>query len=145
MGNKLVVQAKVQQFLTSIYGTATIDSDGDFTVRRGSARGFLRVIGPEDNSDRPVFVSIFVPVLRGAIETPELHKWIAYQGNDVYGRYSLSESDDGTVDLMLTHVLLGDYLDEAEVGYAVGWIMQTADEVDEELQQKFGGRRFHEE
>ncbi|MDR2454634.1 MAG: hypothetical protein LBD51_08925 [Bifidobacteriaceae bacterium] len=142
MGNKEAVKAKVQQYLTSILGTVTIDSDGDFTVRADSARGFVRVVG--NDGDGPTFVSIFVPVLIGVTDSPELHRWVAYRSEDVYGGFYLRQRSDERIDLMLSHVLLGDYLDEPEIGYALTWIMQTANEVDEELQSKFGGARFHE-
>jgi hypothetical protein len=144
MGNIPAVKAKVQQYLTSIFGTATIDSDGDFTVRRDSSRAFIRVTGDPD-PDAPTFLIIFAPVLRNATNSPELHRWIAYQSNLAFGHFELHDRSDGSVDLVLSHTLLGDYLDEPELGYALTYIARRADELDEDLQAKFGGTRFHEE
>jgi hypothetical protein len=42
-------------------------------------------------------------------------------------------------------MLLGDYLDEAELAYAVAWLLGTANKADDELQSRFGGLRFHED
>ena len=142
MGNKEAIKAKLQQYLANIYGTVTIDSDGDFTFRHESARGFVRVIGRD--GDGPTFVNIFIPVLIGVSDSPELHRWIAYRSEDIYGSFALKQHSDGRIDLMLEYALLGDYLDEPEIGYALTWLMQTANEVDEDLQSKFGGSRFHE-
>ena len=41
--------------------------------------------------------------------------------------------------------LLGDYLDEEELTHTVVAIAGTADILDDELQAKFGGKRFHED
>ncbi|MDR1833744.1 MAG: hypothetical protein LBQ92_03720 [Propionibacteriaceae bacterium] len=144
MGNLLAVKNKVQQYLQDIFGSVTIDSDGDFTVRNGSARGFISVDQREEE-DGPVFVRIWAQVLTNVVDSPELHKYVAYNaGSFIYGRLHLVERQDGGINLIMSHVLLGDYLDEAELGYAVTWLMDSADDLDEELQGKFGGTRFHE-
>jgi hypothetical protein len=44
-----------------------------------------------------------------------------------------------------SHSLLGDYLDEEELGRAVGGMLFVADNLDDELEKQFGGSRFHEE
>ncbi|MDR1393778.1 MAG: YbjN domain-containing protein [Bifidobacteriaceae bacterium] len=143
MSKTEMVRSRVQQYLTNIYGSATIDSDGDFTIRRESARGFVRVVG--NDSDDFSVVLIFAPVLTGAVDSPELHRWLAFNDTFLFGSYHLKMRSDGTVDLMLRHVLLGDYIDEPELGFALAFVMETANRFDEELQAKFGGSRFHEE
>ena len=47
---------------------------------------------------------------------------------------------DGRGTLVLRHTLLADYLDEPELSNAVRAIAFTADEIDNELKAKFGGR-----
>ncbi|MDR3360654.1 MAG: YbjN domain-containing protein [Bifidobacteriaceae bacterium] len=150
------VRAKVEDYLAKAFSRVQVDEDGDYTIREGSARAFVRVVGQghgpgqhqgpsQDHGQGPVYVSIFVPVLTKVTETPELHRWLAYQGTDVYSRYFLRQDGQGTVAVFLTHMLLGDHLDEAELAYAVSWILGTADKADDELQRRFGGVRFHED
>lgn len=47
--------------------------------------------------------------------------------------------------IFFTHSLLGDYLDEDELVRAVTGMLVVADEIDDELEKQFGGRRFHDE
>lgn len=44
--------------------------------------------------------------------------------------------------VIFSHTLLGDYLDEKELGHGVFGILQGANEWDDELQKKFGGKRW---
>ena len=52
------------------------------------------------------------------------------------------EGDEG-ITVTFSHNLLGDYLDAEELMYAVGGVASSADELDDELVAKFGGRTFH--
>jgi hypothetical protein len=42
----------------------------------------------------------------------------------------------------MKHTLLGDYLDEEELHWALYQLLNTADKLDDELKQKFGGKRL---
>lgn len=48
----------------------------------------------------------------------------------------------GEVLLIMSHTLLGDYLDEQELRHGVMGILSAANECDDELQKKFGGKRW---
>jgi hypothetical protein len=145
MGDVEAVKAKVQKYLISIFGGVGIDSDGDFWVRRGSARLYLRVVTVGTDADAPTFIILFTPLLRGVNDGPELHKYVAYHADDYrFGHLSLHQNDEGVTFVYFTHQLLGDYLDEPELGYAASGMLGTADEIDDELQVQFGGTRFHE-
>ncbi|MDR1790993.1 MAG: YbjN domain-containing protein [Propionibacteriaceae bacterium] len=144
MGNIEAVKAKVQQYLFAVADTVGIDKDGDFTIRNGSSRAFIWV--NSKGEDDPTHVFIQVPLLYGVNESPALHEYIAYHADDyIFGHLSLRKRDDGIVCVDLTHRLLGDYLDEAELAWAVGGMLSSADELDDEMQSRFGGQRFHEE
>jgi hypothetical protein len=131
--------------LTSIFNSVQIDSDGDYSVRHDSARLFMRVVQPGDQDDSPTFVVLWTPLLRGVNDGPDLHKYIAYHADDYrFGHLSLHRNTDGTTSVLFTHQLLGDYLDEAELGYASVGMVRTADEIDDQIQAQFGGTRFHE-
>jgi hypothetical protein len=50
--------------------------------------------------------------------------------------------EPGLVGLLMSHTLLGDYLDEKELETAMWGVLGAADTWDDELQQKFGGKRW---
>ena len=51
-------------------------------------------------------------------------------------------AEDGTISLMFRYALLADYLDEDELSTAMWSVIGTADELDDELQKQFGGKRW---
>lgn len=135
-----LVRQKVQTFLTRNFRTE-VHSDGDFSVPRGSTRVFVRV-APHGEAYTTVF--LLAPVVLQAPATPELFRYVATTDNYVFGRLVAVENDNGTVDILLNHMLLGDFLDEDELGYSVGGVVGAADSLDDELVARFGGRKLSE-
>ena len=147
MGKEQHVVSRVEQILTNHFDNVEYASDG-FTLRKGSARGFIEVYSAAQNghSEPPTFVRITVPLLQQVPETPELHRHIAFSAGDHrYGTLALvSDHEHGTC-VFFNHTLLGDFLDDDELGHALGGMLEDADDLDDELQRKFGGVRFHED
>ena len=142
-GDLAAVREKVQQYLTHSLGTVNIDSDGDFSLRYGSARVFLRVYTHEASNN--TLINLFVPVLMGVKETPQVFEYVALHADDyIFGHLNAVRTDDG-LRIFLNHCLLGDYLDEQELVSAVVSVLGAADHIDDELQTQFGGTRFHED
>jgi hypothetical protein len=138
--NVEAVKAKIQSILTQ-RGTVQIDRDGDFSIGLGSARAFVRV--REYGNGQATVVLVFAQVLLNVPLTPDLYKYVALHSDDlVFGHLVLAEMDDNTGMLLISHTLLGDYLDEDELLYAVYGVAGAADEFDDKLQQQFGGKRF---
>ncbi len=136
-----VVKAKVQAILTE-NGPVQIDADGDFSFGMGSTRVFIRVL-PHPN-DQATVLSIFAPVLINVPRSAELYEFLAMNSDHmIFGHLTLAagESDD-TGTLLVTHKLLGDYLDAEELMYAAVGVVGVADQIDEDLQAEFGGKRF---
>jgi hypothetical protein len=142
-GDVAATRSKVQQFLTQNFGDVNIDKDGDFSLRHGSTRVFVRTRSREEADF--TWVSIDVPLLLGVKETPEVFEHVALHSDDyLFGHLNAVRNDDG-LGIFLSHALLGDYLDEPELLRAVAGMLFTADELDDELKTQFGGTRFHEE
>jgi hypothetical protein len=142
-GDVAAVNAKVQQYLTQNFGNVNIDKDGDFSLRYGSARVFVSTTTADDADF--TWVRLNVLVLTEVKETPEVLEYIALHANDyIFGHLSAYRNEDG-LGIFLSHTLLGDYLDEQELVRAVGAVLGSAEDLDDELQAKFGGKRFHEE
>jgi hypothetical protein len=143
MGDVAAVRSKVQQFLTNNFGNVTIDKDGDFSLRHGSARIFVRTRTGEKSDF--TWISLDVPLLLGVKETPQVFEHVALHADDlVFGHLNAVRTDDGLM-ILLSHALLGDYLDEEELVRAAGAMLGTAEDLDDELQTQFGGQRFHED
>jgi hypothetical protein len=141
-GDLVATRGKVQQFLTQNFNDVNIDKDGDFSLRHGSARIFVRS-RTRDEADF-TWISLDIPLLIGVKETPEVFEHVALHSDDyMFGHLNAVRTDDGLM-IMLSHALLGDYLDEKELLTAVGGMLGTADDLDDELQTQFGGHRFHE-
>ena len=83
-------------------------------------------------------------ILKGVKATPELFEWVArHGGSRWFGHVEVYDDKNlGGVMLVMAHTLLGDYLDEQELRHGVMGILSAANEWDDELQKKFGGKRW---
>jgi hypothetical protein len=142
-GDVAATRSKVQQYLTQNFNNVTIDKDSDFSLRHGSARIFVRT--RTRDSVNFTWISLDIPLLLGVKETPQVFEYVALHADDyMFGHLNAVRGNDGLV-IYLSHALLGDYLDEQELLRAVGAMLGTADELDDELQTQFGGNKFHED
>jgi hypothetical protein len=150
------VKARVLEMLTEGLGIEVqLRPENEVLVElpESSTAVFIRFFAKEFKSEEiedQVFVNVSAPLLRGLSLTPELYRWVATEGTtyDV-GCVQLYEvdEDDGsqTGFLRFVYTLLGDYLDEDELGTALWTVLFTADRLDDELQAQFGGRRWVDE
>ena len=147
------VKARVLEMLTEGLGIQVqLRPENEVLVELpdSSTAVFIRFVAKEFKAEEiedQVFVNVSAPLLRGLTLTPELYRWVATEGTtyDV-GCVQLYEvdEDDGsqTGFLRFAYTLLGDYLDEDELGTALWTVLFTADRLDDELQAQFGGRRW---
>jgi Putative bacterial sensory transduction regulator len=142
-GDVAATRSKVQQYLTHNFNNVNIDENSDFSLRHGSARVFVRTRSAEKADF--TWISLDIPVLREVKETPQVLEYVALHADQyVFGHLSAARTNDGLI-IWLSHALLGDYLDEQELLRAVGAMLSTAEQIDDELQAQFGGKRFHED
>jgi hypothetical protein len=137
----LVFKDKVQRYLTNLVGTVEVTADGRFTFHDGSTQVFVTCsMWAQDKT----VASIMAPILLGVPATPELFEYIATNASRyLFGHLSALRDDDGTIGVLLTHELLGDFLDPDELKIAVGSVALTANDLDDEMKARFGGKRFH--
>lgn len=136
------VKEKVQRTLAKEFGTISVDADGDYWVTAGSARVYVAV---KEWGERSV-VDVFAQTNFGLTPSPELYEWVAKHTSSYrFGHVSLIEFDDGSARVDFRHLLLGDFLDPDELLVAVRAVGITADEIDDEIKDRFGGRRFHDD
>jgi len=140
---------KVQRILTGPMGLrislqgnsiAVTFSDSSTRVNVG-----IQDYGVNKAGDPSSLVQLSAPILWEVDPTPALYEWIAREGGKYYFGHVTAYDDTtapGKLFLMMSHTLLGDYLDEEELHWALYAILGTADKLDDELKEKFGGKRL---
>ena len=137
------VKEKVQRILAESLGSVSVDKDGDFFVRFESAVVFVEVLEMKDDV---TWVKSYSIMLSGVPLNPEVYRWFATEGQEYFlGHARVAERDDGTGTIKFEHVLLGDLLYPEELNWAVLALGRTADDLDDQLQARFGGKRFIED
>ena len=138
-----ILKEKVGRYIEDLMGPYETNQRGEMHFRWGSTRVFVRCT-PLGDEEAVVYITI--PLLFGLEGTPELFKHVAMHADDWhFGHLSLAKnSSDERFTLWLTHTLLGDYLDVEELKTALAMMSKTADQLDDELKETFGGDRYHE-
>jgi hypothetical protein len=101
--------------------------------------------GNNKDGDPQSLVRLSSPILWEVDPSPALYEWVAREGgNFLFGHVSAhpDSTSEGKLFLVMSHTLLGDYLDEEELSSALWAVLATADKLDDELKQKFGGKRL---
>jgi hypothetical protein len=141
-GDLVVVKDKVQTYLRELVGRYEVDSDGDYTFRDGSARLFVSVDAIKDST----FVHVYAILAKDVPEMADVYEFVATKaGSYRYGSLFVRKQPDGLLRVIFDHSLLGDFLDPDELKIAVSLIAATADELDTEIVDRFGGETFHDE
>lgn len=140
MDHLAVTKERVKQILIEQTGNADEDSDGDIGYRNGSTVAFVRV---SSWFDEHTVVFVFSHVANNVPPSPELYEFVARRSNTfVMGHLGCTDLDDGTVRVHFGHTLLGDYIDPPELMDALNGVLNSADELDDEIVSRFGGTTF---
>ena len=75
---------------------------------------------------------------------PELYQWAATEGPGKYfgSVRVLPVEGSTTANVYFEHTLLGDFIDPMELENAVSLLYASADQLDDVIHEKFGGKRF---
>lgn len=144
-------RAKVMKILTDGMDlNVNVGKDDRLMVRFGDSSTAVFFNFSEQTFDgkapTQTFVHITAPMLRDVPESAELYKWVAIKGTGFrIGCVEAFEDENDTVFLHYKYVLLADFLDEDELSTAMWTVLFTADNLDDDLQQQFGGKRFVDE
>ena len=139
---------KVQRLLTGPMGLRVMLDGERFSVRFDGASTAIQIRvmdgGKDPDGEPQTYVLISALILQYVRPTPELYEWVARKGGSRwFGHVEVHDDDEpGTVYLLMSHTLLGDYLDEKELVAGLWSVLAAADSWDDELQPRFGGRRM---
>lgn len=136
---------RVQRILVGEFNDVRLKKDGGFYLEYGSSVVYVvpREWAPDSDGNPRSLVQVYAPIGRDVTSTPELYRWAATEGQtSFFGSVTVLEADAGKCALMFDQTLLGDYLDPAELTTAVYAVIFTADELDDVVHTKFGGKRY---
>lgn len=140
---------KVQRILTGPMGLRISLQGSTITVtfNNSSTRVNLNFTdwGQNKAGDPSTLIGVSAPLLWEVEPTPAVFEWIAREGGKFYFGHVTAYDDStapGKLFLLMSHTLLGDYLDEEELSSALYAMLGTADKLDDELKGKFGGKRL---
>jgi hypothetical protein len=139
---------KVQRLLTGPMGLRiTLAPNDSFWVTFSDSSASLQVRVRDGGKDREgeqrTMVLISSLIIRDVKPTPALFEWVARNGGSKwFGHIEVyDDKEPGTVYLLMSHTLLGDYLDQKELEGGMWTVLNAADAWDDELQKQFGGKR----
>ena len=97
----------------------------------------------KDSEGQNTIIKVSAPILWGVKRTPEVYEWVATHGQAYnFGKVVCRVTKDPALtDLTFDQNLFGDNLDEPELTLTVHKLLGTANKLDDELMQKFGGKR----
>jgi hypothetical protein len=139
---------KVQRLLTGPMGLRVTLEGDRFSVRfaEASTSVQLRVRdwGKDREGEPQSLVLVSALILREVKPTPALYEWVArHGGSRWFGHVEVhDDKEPGTVYLLMSHTLLGDFIDEKELEVGLFAVQMAADGWDDELQKQFGGKRW---
>ena len=115
---------KVQRILTGPMGLRIMLEEDRIRIsfNDSSTQVQLRIVEwSEDSEGEPrSLVVVSSPILREVPPTPELFEWVARNGGSRwFGHVEVHDFEEGTVHLVFSHTLLGDYLDQPELETAM--------------------------
>ena len=136
------INDKVRRYLTDWLGDVQVDSEGNFNLRHGSTHVFIRVDKYNDNNTT---VRVFAITNREVPPSPELYKYVSMASHDcVFGKLTIQELEEGLL-VVCSQTLLGESLDPMNLEAAVAIVAGLADDIDDKIQAKFGGKKCYQE
>lgn len=141
-----VITAKVQRMLVGSFNDVRLTKDGGFALPMGSTVVFVEIKEwTPDKDDNPrSLVYLWSPLGREVPISPELFEWAATEGRQKwFGGVAVQKNADGkTAFVSYDHTLLGTTVDPDELSSAVNMVGWTADDLDDVVTTKFGGKRY---
>ena len=132
-------RAKLEQLLTKAAGGIQTDSRGLFTFPFESTRVFL---GVAPLAERYSIIDIHAVTNFEVPVSDDLRRFLLdVSSRAVFGHVEMAEKD-GKALVVFAHRIMGDFLQEDELRSAMSCVALTADRLDDEIQQRFGGKRF---
>lgn len=135
--NVAATRDRVRKLLTRLVGSVQVDAEEEFSFAYESTRVFIRVLAWEESA----VVNVYAITNFEVPASPDLFRYVATESSWVFGSLSAQESE-GSVTIIFGHTLLGDYLDPEALRTAIAAVAFSADQIDDEIKERFGGKRI---
>jgi hypothetical protein len=136
---------KVQRILVEEFNDVRLRKNG-FSLEVGSTAAFVEIQAwtPDKDGNPRSLVYVWAPLGRDVTPSDELYHWAAVDGQQMrFGTVTvIDDKEKKTCFIQFDHTILGDYMDPAELITAVSAVMYTADDLDEIVHTRFGGKRY---
>jgi len=130
------LRTKVEGYLRQKKLSYEVKPNGSYGVRYGSTMAMV-IVG--DWNERTLVRLLAAVALNITQITPELTRFLIEENNRLlFGKFSLDSKANA---IWYEHALLGDFLDVEELYTAIGAIVTTADQYDEQVCKLSGGKR----
>ncbi|MEO1589806.1 MAG: YbjN domain-containing protein [Cyanobacteria bacterium J06632_22] len=128
---------RIAPWMTDLFGEAAVAFEDEplFIITIGSAVASTRVV-PWGDEEALITTRAFV--VTDVEMTPELSYYLLRANDGIYfGRFAL----DGEDDIVFEHSLVGSSCDRIELRHSVTTVVRLADDYDDEIVARWGGKR----
>lgn len=141
------VKGKVQRILADALGSVEINREGAFVVRHESTVTFVEVFPINETEDADIVVRVVCPMVTAVNMTADVMRWVAIEGQQFHfgSCYVNPDTDSSTGWIYFRYSIVGNDLDPNELIGALYRTVNTANDLDDILKDKFGGKLFSEE
>jgi hypothetical protein len=116
------------------------EGPGDWGARNESV--LVRIVVNTETVPEQPYVDVIAFVLLNVKDDIKIYKYLMTEKSFIFNKWEVEPAEEkGSINLFLTARLLIDDLDASELEFAVMSTAVIADNVDEEIQKKFGGTR----
>lgn len=130
------LQSKIQNYLRQTVGSFQVLQDGNSSLSYGSTR--VIITAHDLGTSGKTLVNIFAFVTYGVRVTDELYRYLMDVNKDViFAKFFVVEDQKLVV---CQETLLGDRMDPEELAVSVAAVAQLANEYDDKIVQRFGGK-----
>ena len=133
------LKEKVQRILAANWRVEL--TENGFYVRGESTGCVITCYEVEETENEWTYVRFSSLILIDVPITDEFLRYVASSILRFGGLFVVFSESGDTGTLILSHTILGNYLDTEELNIALSSVFFTADDLDDELQQRFGGQR----
>jgi hypothetical protein len=132
---------RIDRFLRDVLGQVATDDQGDFMVDVGPATVWVR---PVPWTHDRTLVNIWAVTNVGVRVDAELARFLlTTNATWPVGGFRLVQHPDGS-EVVMAHSLLGEYLNRAELDFAVSAVASATERFAPTIKERFGGTLFKE-
>ena len=120
-------------------GTVEVTKENEVTFPFGSTRIFIDLFALDEASS---VVNVYAIATIDVPPSEALFRFLALNPDAALFGHLGAVEREGVIDVLFSHRLLADSLDKEELEQTVATVATTANEVDDVIVQRFGGRRY---